>query len=114
MTAKLTSRGLGPCKVALMDQQLDVDALFTAFVRSYGGEIVEDLVGKNPGFRNADFLFREAGIVGELKRLSVDGSADAALRRKLTTKYQEWITCHMRGAAGGLIPTHFRSTVSAN
>lgn len=39
-----------------MNRAIDVERTFAAFVRSYGGEVVEDLVGASPDFPNADLL----------------------------------------------------------
>lgn len=48
---------------------LPVEATWSDFVRSVGGEVVEDLVPEPRTFANADFLFREQGVVAELKEI---------------------------------------------
>lgn len=70
---------------------VEVDSLFTAFVRANGGEVVEDLVGKSPSFLNADYLFRSEGVVAELKRLVEDKSQDAAIKAKLSSLSSAWV-----------------------
>lgn len=74
-----------------MPQQVNVERAFTAFVRSYGGEIVEDLVGSSPDFSNADYLFRANNVVVELKRLVEDKSEDENIQRKIQQKFDRWM-----------------------
>ena len=45
---------------------IDVEATFSAFVRLYGGEVLEDTLGSSPDFSNADYLFRGPRVVVEL------------------------------------------------
>jgi|ERR1039458_1634531 hypothetical protein len=71
--------------------KLDVEAVFGDFVRSLGGEVLEDSLGSSPKFLNADYLFRRDRIVAELKRLVEDQSADLAIRSKINRKYRQWI-----------------------
>ena len=74
-----------------MPPQVDVERAFANFVRWYGGEVVEDIVGASPDFRNADYLFRSSGVVAELKRLVEDKSEDENIQRKIQQKYDRWM-----------------------
>jgi hypothetical protein len=75
-----------------MPPQVDVESAFADFVRRYGGEVVEDLVGASPDFKNADYLFRSGGVVAELKRLVEDKSEDENIKRKVQQKFDSWIS----------------------
>lgn len=74
-----------------MLQNVDVETSFADFVRSYGGEVVGDLVGVSPDFRNADYLFQSAGVVAELKRLVEDKSEDENVQRRINEKFHRWM-----------------------
>jgi hypothetical protein len=74
-----------------MRAQVEVEVAFRDFVREFGGEVVEDLVPKSPDFQNADFLFRDCGVVAELKRLVENKAEDAQLQAKIQTKFDRWM-----------------------
>lgn len=88
---------------------VEVDSLFTAFVRAHGGEVVEDLVGKSPRFLNADYLFRSERVVAELKRLVDDKSQDAAIRAKLSSLYSGWVQRRLVPPAYGRVRIESRT-----
>lgn len=46
---------------------------------------------KSPGFDNADYLFREAGVIAELKVLELDRSRDKNTQTKVQNLYDTWI-----------------------
>lgn len=71
--------------------RVNVESAFADFVRRYGGEVVEDIVGSSPDFRNADYLFRSNGVVAELKRLVEDKSEDENIQRKIQQKFDRWM-----------------------
>jgi len=86
-----------------MTGAIDVDRAFTDIVRSYGGEVVADLVGPSPPYPNADYLFRSLGVVAELKRLAEDKSQDAALRAKISARFHRWMEQGLVGLAFGQV-----------
>lgn len=86
-----------------MNDKLDVERTFTAFVRDHGGEVVEDLVGPSPPFPNADYLFRSARVVAELKRLAEDKSQDGALRAKINARFHRWMQQRLIGPIYGTV-----------
>lgn len=87
-----------------MQQKIvDVESAFAAFVRSYGGEVVEDLVGASPDFSNADYLFRANGVVAELKRLVADKSEDENIQRKIQEKFDLWMNDGIIGPIFGRV-----------
>jgi hypothetical protein len=95
--------------VVAVDLRVDVENTFTAFVRSYGGEVVRDLVGASPAFLNADYLFRKQGVVAELKCLTEDKSADARMRTKINTKFLEWMNRRLIGPIYGRVQIQSRT-----
>ncbi len=74
-----------------MLQNVDVETAFSDFVRSYGGKVVEDIVGSSPDFRNADYLFESVGVVAELKRLVENKSEDENIQRRINEKFHRWM-----------------------
>ena len=55
-----------------------VEATWREFVRSVGGQVIEDLVPEPRNFQNADFLFNEQGVVAELKEIETEFSLSPA------------------------------------
>ena len=92
-----------------LSRVVDVDSLFTTLVRAQGGEVIEDLVGKSPGFLNADFLFRSEGVVAELKRLVEDNSQNTAIRAKLSSLSHGWIERRLVPPAYGRVRMESRT-----
>lgn len=91
---------------------LPVEAIWREFVRSVGGEVVEDWLPEPRTFANADFLFREAGIVAELKEIETEFSASKAFERafeammeRLLREDPEWKPPAYGGS--GSFPTWF-------
>ncbi len=62
-------------------QPLPVEATWRDFVRSVGGEVVEDWLPEPRTFANADFLFRAHDVVAELKEIETEFSASPAFER---------------------------------
>ena len=54
------SNWLGPKD---LQHSFEVEPLIHEFVRSIGGEVVEDLLHDSPDFENADYLFRADQVV---------------------------------------------------
>lgn len=74
-----------------MPSHINVESAFANFIRKYGGEVIEDIVGASPDFKNADYLFRSNGVVAELKRLVEDKSEDENIQRKIQQKFDGWM-----------------------
>lgn len=51
---------------------LDVETTWREFVKSQEGTVVEDILPNPRTFENADFLFRQQGVVAELKEIMTD------------------------------------------
>jgi hypothetical protein len=59
--------------------RIDIEKEMTRFVREFGGEVVSDIFGPSPPFANADYAFRAANVIAELKCLTEDKSEDREL-----------------------------------
>ena len=59
---------------------IPVEWSWREFVRSAGGEVVEDLLPKPRTFENADFLFRAFPMVVELKEVETEFGRSSAVR----------------------------------
>lgn len=71
-------------------QSVDVEATFDEFVSSVGGEKVSGFVGASPPFENADYLFRDKGVIVELKECTTEFAESVAFLRdvdRLAVKY---------------------------
>lgn len=86
-----------------MSRTVNVESAFAEFVRTYGGDVVEDLVDASPDFRNADYLFKSVGVVAELKRLVEDKSEDENIQRKINEKFHRWMDNGVIGPAYGSV-----------
>jgi len=73
--------------------KLPLEATFNEFVKTVGGEPIDQLLPNNAGRKRADFLFRSVGVIAELKCMERDIDM-AEYRRKLTLRLNEW---HRRG-----------------
>lgn len=72
-----------------MVEHIDIEGELRVFVRSIGGEVVEDLFPpQTRNFENADFVFRHEGVVAELKILTKDQSTAPDILQKTTAIYQ--------------------------
>ena len=71
--------------------QIDVETAFADFVRSFGGEVIEDTHGTSLPFPNADYVFKEQNIIGELKRLVDNKSKDEDIQAKIQAKFDAWM-----------------------
>ena len=67
-----------------------VEEVFNDFVLKIGGQLVASLLTGNNPPPNADYYFRDSGIIGELKCLQVDSfSANYAI--KVQRIFDNWI-----------------------
>jgi hypothetical protein len=70
---------------------VDPEALMDQAVRAAGGCCVRDLVGPNPCFENADYLFQGDNIVAEFKSLEKDFLSDRTVSEKIHILYNRWV-----------------------
>lgn len=61
-------------------EPIDVEPSWRDFVRSVGGQVIEDVVPEPRTFENADFLFPSAGVVAELKEIETEFDRSPAFR----------------------------------
>lgn len=59
---------------------IDVEATWREFVRSAGGQVVDDLLSGQRDFENADFLFPSEQVVAELKEIQTEFERAPAFR----------------------------------
>ena len=74
-----------------MHRHIDVEAAFTEFVRTFGGQIVADLVGPSPDHLNADYYFPDQRVVAELKCLEDDKREDQNIQSKVQRLFDRWM-----------------------
>ena len=70
---------------------LDPESLMDEAVIAAGGRCVRDLIGVNPPFDNADYLFAADNVVGELKSLEKDFLSDPTVQKKMHILYNRWV-----------------------
>lgn len=87
-----------------MNQLVDVELAFTAFVRRSGGKVVSDIIGLSPNHPNADFYWPDSVVVAELKRLTQDKREDDVLQTKVQALFDKWMN-------EGTIPTFYGEQV---
>ena len=59
---------------------LDVESTWRELVSGLGGTVVEQILPNPRTFENADFLFREKGVVAELKEIATEFGSSAAFK----------------------------------
>ncbi len=72
-------------------QLLDPEPLMDEAIRAAGGRCVRELVGANPSFDNADYLFPIDNVVAELKSLEKDFLRDPTVGEKMHVLYNRWV-----------------------
>jgi hypothetical protein len=70
---------------------IDAESLMDDAVRAADGQHVREIVGVNPSFDNADYLFATDNVVAELKSLEKDLLTDPTVKEKLHNLYNRWI-----------------------
>ncbi|MHB8471342.1 MAG: hypothetical protein ACYDC8_00560 [Gammaproteobacteria bacterium] len=63
------------------DHPLPVEIAWQEFVRVAGGDMVSSFLPEPRSFENADFIFKKAGVVAELKEVKTEFSASDAFRK---------------------------------
>lgn len=71
-------------------QNIDVEFHFNKFVKDFGGQLISELISKNPTFKNADYLFEEYKVVVELKCLKKNLFEDKAYIYKIAQLTSKW------------------------
>ena len=67
-------------------------------VQKVGGSLVSDLLPPNENREsNADYVFQQHGVIGELKRLERDQDDNPDMAAKRNALYQKWIRERKRG-----------------
>jgi hypothetical protein len=79
------SRLMAPCPPDL----IDVEREFTECVRLVGGQPTTEILGENPDFENADYVFPQDGVIAELKCLTEDKGTSRVLQEKASLLYRE-------------------------
>jgi hypothetical protein len=80
-----------------MAPMMDVESMLTEAITSIGGIPVRSIVGTNPTFANADFLFAADKVIAELKCLDVDQIWQEKTVEKASTAYLDEVLAS-RGA----------------
>lgn len=80
---------------------IEVEKEFSSFMKSFGAALVSEIVGGSPQFANADYLFREHNIVGELKCMTKDVLADEYYKTKISDAAERWIAAGKMSAFWG-------------
>lgn len=84
------------------NQSISVEASFNKFVKEFGGELISEMISRNPSFKNADYFFKKRSIVAELKCLEKDLFRGEDYRTKTRLLYDNWVK---RGLAPRLLRT---------
>jgi hypothetical protein len=72
-------------------QKIDPESIMDQTVLAVGGCCVRDLIGHNPSFDNADYLFQRDSIIAELKSLEKDFLGDPTVHEKMHVLYNRWV-----------------------
>jgi hypothetical protein len=70
---------------------IDSETILDGCVAASGGVRISSIVGPNPSFANADYLFEADNVVAELKSLQKDFLSDAATDEKMHALYNQWV-----------------------
>jgi hypothetical protein len=72
-------------------ERIDSERLMDEVVCTVGGQRVREIVGDNPPFDNADYLWMKDRIVSEMKNLEKDFLIDPAVSDKMHEMYKCWL-----------------------
>jgi len=67
-----------------------IESSFSEFVRKFGGRVLNDELGNNPTFQNADYVFDREKVVAELKCLEEDKLSDPEYLGKIEAILEKW------------------------
>jgi len=68
-----------------------VEDVFNECVRKVGGICLDDALPDARDFYNADYLFEDVNVVGELKCLEKDPLSDEIFTEKIQSLYDKWV-----------------------
>jgi hypothetical protein len=86
-----------------------VDEAFARAVVRAGGRLVRDLLPDHVDLpRNADYVFQQFDVIGELKRMEKDQGKDPSMAAKTLRMYERWV------ARGDLKPAPLGTIVRLN
>jgi hypothetical protein len=72
--------------------QISVEELLDKVIKKAGGSLVSEILPKNKDREsNADYVFQQYGVIGELKRLERDQGDNPDMAAKRNALYQKWI-----------------------
>jgi hypothetical protein len=92
-----------------MKRTIKIEEEFNRFVSLAGGKKVSELIGLNPTFDNADYIFNSDEILVELKCLEDNKLNDKAINEKILRLYGKW---KAEGYNISLVNNEWRATVS--
>jgi hypothetical protein len=72
-------------------QQINPETLMDRTVCAVGGQRIRELIGVNPSFDNADYVFPSENILVELKSLEKDFLNDRTVYEKMHILYNRWV-----------------------
>jgi hypothetical protein len=72
-------------------QRIDSEKLMDEVVCATGGQRAREIVGDNPPFDNADYLWSKDSIVSEMKNLQKDFLTDPAVSDRMHEMYNRWL-----------------------
>ena len=84
-----------------MERAIDIEKEFDTFVAKSKGQLVREILGPNPTFDNADYLFANEHVVAELKCLKDNKLEDPVQMGRME---QLWASWRSRGMVAGDIP----------
>ena len=87
--------------------RIDVEPTLDDSVRRAGGEILREILGPDPGFENADYVFREEGVVAELKCMERNPLDDPNFQNAISQLHDSWV-------AQGKVPPSNQPTLELN
>src|SRR5688572_4883378 len=70
--------------------RIDIEKELAVCVRSIGGMVLEETLPHPRSFRNADYLFKDALVIAELKCLEKDVIASKAFHAKVNGLVERW------------------------
>lgn len=74
-----------------LQHNFEVEKLINEFVKSVGGQLVNEMISKSPNFENADYFFDTGKVLIELKCLQTDFPLSSSLAKKATELFSLWL-----------------------
>jgi hypothetical protein len=88
---------------------INVEEAFGKFVKATGGVLISEILGPSPAFANADYLFRDEGVVAELKCLEKDVMDGETFQTRISAALEDWIVKGKIPPFSGRIQIHSAS-----